>query len=153
MLRLVLDTNIWLDWLVFDDPGIKPLRAAVAAGDAEIVINDDCDAELVRVLDYPLQKWTLDASRQAACIAEYRTVVRKVATPCAINLPDCADPDDQKFLELAAGAGAHYLLSKDRALLALARRHPPLPFHIVTPGEFTAPQGVESSGRAMPRAV
>jgi len=153
MLRLVLDTNVWLDWLVFADPGIKPLQTAVAAGVAEIVINDVCEAELVRVLGYPLQKWTLDAGRQTACIAACRTVVRKVETPCAITLPDCADPDDQKFLELAAGSKAHYLLSKDRALLALARRHPPLPFHIVTPGEFTLPQRVESSDRAMPRAV
>lgn len=148
MLRLVLDTNIWLDWLVFDDPGIKPLQAAVAAGDAEIVINADCEIELVRVLGYPLQKWTLGANRQAACIAACRTIARKVETPCTITLPACADPDDQKFLELAAGADAHYLLSKDQALLALAHRRPPLPFHIVTPVEFTAHQRVESSDRA-----
>ena len=26
--RLVLDTNVWLDWLVFDDPGIAAIRDA-----------------------------------------------------------------------------------------------------------------------------
>jgi putative PIN family toxin of toxin-antitoxin system len=153
MLRLVLDTNIWLDWLVFDDPGIKPLQAAVAAGDAEIVINVDCETELLRVLGYPLQKWTLNTDRQTACINVCRSVARKVETPCTITLPACADADDQKFLELAAGADAHYLLSKDRALLVLAQRRPPLPFHIVTPEVFAAHQGVESSDRATPRAV
>ena len=153
MLRLVLDTNVWLDWLVFDDPGIKPLQAAVAAGSAEIVINAVCEAELQRVLGYPLQKWTLNADRQVACMAVCRTIVRKVATSCTINLPVCADPDDQMFLELAAGAAAHYLLSKDQALLELAHRRPPLPFHIVTPDEFTAHQRVKSSVRAKPRAV
>lgn len=153
MLRLVLDTNVWLDWLVFADPGITSLQAAVAAGDAEIIINADCEAELVRVLGYPLQKWTLDANRQAACIAACRTVARKVAISCAITLPACADPDDQKFLELAAGAQAHYLLSRDQAVLALARHRPPLPFHIMPPEIFTAHQGVESTDRATPRAV
>lgn len=148
MLRLVLDTNVWLDWLVFDDPGIRPLQVVVAAGDAEIVINADCETELLRVLGYPLQKWTLDAKRQAVCIAACRSIARKVEVPCAITLPACADPDDQKFLELAAGSNAHYLLSKDQALLALAQRRPPLPFHIVTPAEFTTRQGVESSDRA-----
>lgn len=148
MLRLVLDTNIWLDWLVFDDSGIKPLQAVVAARDAEIVINADCETELLRVLGYPLQKWTLDAGRQTACINACRSIARKVEIPCTITLPACADPDDQKFLELAAGADAHYLLSKDQALLALAQRRPPLPFHIVTPAEFTAHQGVKSSDRA-----
>ncbi len=153
VLRLVLDTNVWLDWLVFDDPGIKPLQAAVAAGSAEIVINSDCEAELLRVLAYPLQKWTLDPGRQAACITACRAVAHKAEMPCFINLPACADSDDQKFLELAAGAGAHYLLSRDQALLVLANRRPPLPFHIVTPQDFAAHQGVESSNRVTPRAV
>lgn len=148
MLRLVLDTNVWLDWLVFDDSDIRLLQAAVATGDAEIIINADCEAELLRVLGYPLQKWTLDVNRQTACIAACRTITRKMEAPCTITLPVCADPDDQKFLELAAGSQAHYLLSKDQALLALAHRHPPLPFHIMTPSEFTAHLGVESSGRA-----
>jgi predicted nucleic acid-binding protein len=39
-LRLVLDTNIWLDWLVFDDAGIAPLKAAAAAARTEIFIDD-----------------------------------------------------------------------------------------------------------------
>lgn len=153
MLRLVLDTNVWLDWLVFADPGIQPLQAMVAAGDAEIVINADCEAELLRVLGYPLQKWTLDAGQQIACIERCRAVVHMVETPCAIILPHCADPDDQKFLELSAAACAHYLLSRDQALLALARHRPSLPFHIVTPDEFTAHRGVESAGGTMPHAV
>lgn len=148
MLRLVLDTNVWLDWLVFADPDIRFLQAAVAAGDAGIVINTECEAELIRVLAYPLQKWTLDADRQAACVAACRGIADPVETSCTISLPACADPDDQKFLELAAASGAHYLLSKDRALLSLAQRRPPLPFHIVTPAGFTAHQGVKSSDRA-----
>ena len=153
MLRLVLDTNVWLDWLVFDDPGIKVLQAAVGAGEAEIIINADCEAELLRVLGYPLQKWTLDAGQQIACIERCRSVAQKMETPCTITLPACADNDDQKFLELSAGACAHYLLSRDQALLALARHRPSLPFHIVTPEEFTARRGVESAGGTMPHAV
>ncbi len=137
-LRLVLDTNVWLDWLVFDDPGVAVLQSAVATGEAEIVIAAECEAELIRVLGYPLQKWTLDASRQAACLARCRSLARGVESRCSIVLPRCDDPDDQKFLELAAGAGAGWLITRDRALLALARQHPPLPFHIVTPAEFAA---------------
>lgn len=153
MLRLVLDTNIWLDWLVFDDPGIKVLQKMVTAGEAEIVINAGCEAELLRVLAYPLQKWTLDADRQKHCLAACRAVAQAVETPCTISLPACADPDDQKFLELAAGSKARYLLSKDRALLALAQRKPPLPFHIVTPQTFASHHSVESSGHTTPRKV
>jgi len=42
--------------------------------------------------------------------------------PPAPTLPACKDPDDQKFLELAVGAGATHLLTRDRALLKMARR-------------------------------
>ena len=31
-LRLVLDTNVWLDWLVFDDPAVAPLAATAETG-------------------------------------------------------------------------------------------------------------------------
>ncbi|MBW8810763.1 MAG: PIN domain-containing protein, partial [Lysobacter sp.] len=39
-----------------------------------------------------------------------------------VALPRCADPDDQKFLELALAANARWLLSRDHALLVLGRR-------------------------------
>lgn len=138
-LRLVLDSNVWLDWLVFNDAGLEPVRQLVNSGDAEIIIDEACDAELVRVLAYPLQKWTLDAAAQAACIKRFRGIARMVITSSVQSLPACKDPDDQKFLALAAGAGAYCLLTRDRALLALARRRPRLPFHIVTPADFTVP--------------
>jgi predicted nucleic acid-binding protein len=39
-----------------------------------------------------------------------------------IQLPRCSDRDDQKFLELARDAKANILLTKDKALLKLARK-------------------------------
>lgn len=142
-LRLVLDTNVWLDWLVFSDFGLTPIQSMVSDGRAEIIIDADCAAELVRVLDYPLQKWTLDATAQASCIHRFRSIARHVVTPSVSGLPQCRDPDDQKFLALAAGANAHCLLTKDRALLKLAKARYRLPFHIVTPEGFRELQSVE----------
>ena len=144
-LQLVLDSNVWLDWLVFNDASIKPIQNLVDAGKAEIIIDADCDAELVRVLAYPLQKWTLNAEAQAACVDRFRSVARRVIAPLEPGkLPACRDPDDQKFLVLAAAAGAFCLLTKDRALLKLAKSRYALPFHIVTPAKFPELPGVES---------
>ncbi len=146
-MRLVLDTNIWLDWLVFADPGIAPLQATVAAGRADIAINTACEDELIRVLGYPLQHWTLDATRQGTCLEQCRRIALRMDAPCTTTLPQCADPDDQKFLELAASAQADCLITKDRALLALAKHRPSPPLHtpsfrtlsfrIMTPAEFS----------------
>jgi predicted nucleic acid-binding protein len=40
----------------------------------------------------------------------------------SVRVPACSDIDDQKFLDLAYSSGAQVLITKDRALLKLARR-------------------------------
>ena len=140
-LRLVLDTNVWLDWLVFDDPSIATIKAAVAADRAEVFIDAACEAELERVLAYDLgPRRTPDAAARGACLAECRRVARRIESPVPeaerARLPLCRDSDDQKFLEAALAARAEFLLTRDRALLELARHR--VPFRILTPEGFAA---------------
>lgn len=140
-MRLVLDTHIWLDWLVFDDPGIAPLRDAMTRGEAQVFLSPACEAELQRVLAYPLQRFTLDGQQQAAALARCRTLATLHTHAHDVHtlapLPRCADPDDQMFLELARDARADALITKDRALLALTSHHPRhLPFRIIAPAQF-----------------
>jgi uncharacterized protein len=135
-LRLVLDTNVWLDWLLFDDAAIVPLKRTQAAGAFEICIDDACTRELVAVLNYDLGKRSLTPDAQAKFIDAFHALARHVAASAtaATELPKCRDADDQKFLELARDCGADYLVTKDKALLVLARRKTrPPPCHIVTP--------------------
>ena len=136
--RVVLDTNIWLDWLVFHDPGMSFLKREVEEKRIEIFIDAACEAELERVLAYDLARHTLDAAAQAECLAECRRIARRIdaAAPDAGRrlLPRCADPDDQKFLELALAARADVLVTKDHKLLELARRTKP--FRILNPRKF-----------------
>ena len=138
MLTLVLDTQVWLDWLVFGDPSTAPVQAALAAGRAEIFIDAACEAELERVLGYPLGRRSLDAAAQAACLKKCRGIARRIETPpgnpAMPRLPVCRDPDDQKFLELALAARADCLVTRDRALLELRAA----PFRILTPEALTA---------------
>ena len=125
-MRVVLDTNIWLDWLVFRDASLLHLKKSVADGKAEIVIDAACEAELERVLAYDLARHTLDAAAREAALAECRRIARRVDSVAPevefARLPKCRDPDDQKFLELALAAQAGILVTKDYKLLELARR-------------------------------
>ena len=141
-LRLVLDTNIWLDWLVFADAGIAPIQRAIAAGSVCVFMSPACEVELVRVLAYPLSGRALDAAAQASALLQCRAIAHAVdlatGSHAISHLPRCADPDDQMFLELARDCRANALITKDRDLLALAaRKVQPLPFRIVTPREFS----------------
>jgi len=142
-LRLVMDTNVWLDWLVFDDPAVAPIRSAVAARRATVFIDEPCAAELGRVLGRKLGRRSLDAAAQAACLAEVRRIakpieqVERAEQEEKLVLPRCRDTDDQKFLECAAAARADILITKDQALLELSRRRTrPPPFYIVPPQGF-----------------
>jgi len=136
-LILVLDTNVWLDWLLFGDPSVAALKAAVKEGRAEIFIDAACEAELVRVLAYDLGKHSIDAQVQAACLAQCRRVAKWLEKTVDVGtLPRCPDPKDQMFLEAAAAARADYLVTKDRDLLELPRSR--LLFRVVQPEFFKA---------------
>jgi predicted nucleic acid-binding protein len=145
---LVLDTNVVLDLLHFDDATACPLRLALEDGRVRCVVTDATLAEWRWVLAYP--EFSLDPARQAVLLARYQALSEMVdagdglphkGTPIHYGLkpvwsrmPRCSDPDDQKFIELAAASGAQGLVSKDRAVLKLHRRCAPR-FRIMTPAE------------------
>ena len=122
--RIVLDTNVCLDLFLFRDPACMPLLAALQAGTVQAVTRADCRAEWHRVLHYP-QLPIDDATRPGVAAAFDRLIhdlPETTTIPGEALLPRCADPDDQKFLELALAARASWLLSKDNELLKLDRR-------------------------------
>ncbi len=51
-MRLVLDTNVVIDWLVFDDPFLAAFRACVVDGRVTVVSHLPAFSELQRVLGY-----------------------------------------------------------------------------------------------------
>ncbi|HYJ18000.1 MAG TPA: putative toxin-antitoxin system toxin component, PIN family [Burkholderiales bacterium] len=119
-MRLVLDTNVWLDWLVFDGNEVAGLKQARQDKVVEFVIDAACLDELRRVLAYP--EFSLGEAAIAvnlARIAELAVFFNGTGDGAA--LPRCSDPDDQKFLQLARAAKAD-LITRDKALLKLGRR-------------------------------
>ncbi|MEQ5841726.1 putative toxin-antitoxin system toxin component, PIN family [Paraburkholderia acidicola] len=140
-LRVVLDSNVWIDILVFDDPHTRPIRAALERGTLVALIDARCLAELTYVLDYPqFVQRSVDKMAALATVARLTQLVDPPApTEEARPLPKCKDRDDQKFLELAHAAGANWLVSKDRAVLKLARRIArDFGFQIAQPAAFVA---------------
>lgn len=130
---LVLDTNVVLDLFHFDDAVVSPLRQALESGHVRCAVTPATLEELRRVLAYP--EFSLSSTRQQSLLNDYVALAIPVeAVDVDAALPVCSDPDDQKFLELAAVAGAQGLVSKDRAVLKLRRRCAPH-FRIMTPAE------------------
>ena len=119
MRRVVLDTNVFLDCWVFDDPVARALRNALELGQVLAVRSAATDAELADVL--ARSRFGLALAARDELLTQWRSRVALIEVEVAAPL-DCADPGDQKFLDLAIAAGASVLFTKDKALLATATR-------------------------------
>jgi len=120
--KIVLDTNVVLDLLVFDDPATPALQQALAESDLQWIATPVMREELARVLDYPhlagrLAYYRLSAADVLATF-DRRVQLVEIAPKAPMN---CKDPDDQKFIDLAVAHRAA-LLSKDHAVLKLRKR-------------------------------
>ena len=143
--RIVLDTNTVLALWMFRDSALAALRAWIEAGSCRLYSREDALEELRRVLAY--EQFGLGQGLQMQLYAEYRERLssRQAALSSCIrgtslDLPACKDSDDQKFLEIAALSGAQGLLTRDKALLRLAKHRRIRPhFAIISPDRFLAP--------------
>jgi uncharacterized protein len=117
--RVVLDTNVVLSALVFGGGNAARVRRAWLAGELTPLISTATAQELVRVLAYP--KFRLTVSEREELLADYlpHTSTVQIPTPPPPT-PDCRDPFDIMFLQLAIAGNAHTLVTGDRDLLALA---------------------------------
>ncbi|KAG0165431.1 hypothetical protein DFQ30_008478 [Apophysomyces sp. BC1015] len=171
--RVVLDTNVWIDILVFDDPATRPIASALKDRGLDTVQDERCANELRRVLDYPqFVRYSIDknaaldrvnqlSTRVTPTMSAKREPAARAGTGVSANaadasanasatvaavpqpLPLCRDRDDQKFLELALTANAQWLVTKDQALLKMARRIVrDFGFRILAPAPFVAAMGL-----------
>lgn len=134
--RLVLDTNVWLDLLVFRDRAVTPLLDALERGAVEAVIAPRMRDELRRVLAYPAL--ALGDDTRSRALEALASLAVPVAEPSARAAPRCRDPDDQMFVDLALDARAHALLSRDDALLRMAARLRREGIEVMTPAAWCA---------------
>lgn len=129
----VLDTNVVLDWLVFRDPAVASLARAITTGTLRWLASPRMRDEFARVLGHgALARWSPDPG---SALAEFDGLSDRCHEPPGCRLT-CRDSDDQIFVDLAAAAGCRWLVSRDRALLALARRAGSLGVTIVTPARW-----------------
>lgn len=135
--RVVIDTNVCLDLFVFRDPRYAELLGALRVGSLKAVTNAACRKEWIFVLGYP--HLPLGESDKPAVIAEFDGLIglMEIDEPEERTLPVCRDKEDQKFLELARDTHAEFLITKDKALLKLAKRTAKLGLYtILTPDDW-----------------
>ena len=137
---IVLDTNIVLDAFVFKDPATEALKLALAAKRIQWIATKAMRDELARVLAYPKIVLRLALHQVSAehVLAQFDGQTQWLDAAPKAGLT-CRDPDDQKFIDLAVAHKA-MLLSKDRAVLCMAKRLLALDVRAHTAIDFVALQ-------------
>jgi predicted nucleic acid-binding protein len=117
--RLVLDTNVILDLLVFKDPSAEPIRLLLDAKQVDAVRTPASMAELIDVIGRPTFK--LNREDQATIVRAWETSSRLLEDMAIEPAPfTCRDPDDQVFIDMAYSIRPAFLLSKDLRVLELS---------------------------------
>ena len=134
----VLDTQVVLDWLVFRDVRVQLLAAAVTSGALRWLVAPAMRDEIRHVLGRGI------AASYAPDLAFIEAQFDAYALPVDAGEPQplagrlvCRDPDDQKFIDLALARQAHWLISRDKAVLARAWRARPRGLSILTPERWS----------------
>ena len=120
--RVVLDTNIVLDLWLYKDAATPVLLAALEGNSVQWLATQVMRDELERVLAYTHIVKRLAFSQLTAehILAQFDAHAQLVAiAPKALFV--CKDPDDQKFIDLAAEHRTR-LISKDKAVLTMRNR-------------------------------
>jgi putative PIN family toxin of toxin-antitoxin system len=137
---VVIDTNVVLDWLVFRNPDCADLAAALVAGDLRWVATRAMRDELAHVLARGhLDAWAPDLT---ALWVNWDRHCAEVPDPAPGGPPGrlrCSDADDQKFIDLAVASKARWLVTRDRAVLKLARRLRERGVDALPPGRWKLP--------------
>ena len=120
---VIIDTQSLLDWLAFRNPVCAGWNQRLSNSSWMWVFTIDMQSEFEHVLGRGFgPRWDLSGVAGQApwsrC-GHLRPAAPSCAGPGGLR---CTDPDDQKFLDLAVAEQPCHLVSRDKALLRLARR-------------------------------
>ena len=116
--RLVLDTNVILDLLVFQDPAAEIIRIVLETKQMDAVRTEESMLELADVIQRTAFK--LSKEEQEIILQAWESSTRLLENTAIEQAPfACRDPDDQVFINLAFSVRPALLLSKDLRVLEL----------------------------------
>ena len=129
-MRVVLDTNVLLSGLAYQQSTSGKIVASWQHGAMEVVLSRYILDELARVLPKLTHRHGLN-TQEIADLIDILAFQAELVEPKAAPEPRLTDPLDLPILNTWRAAEADYLLTGDKALLALSAFYP-----ILAPARF-----------------
>lgn len=129
-MRVVLDTNVLLSGLAYPQSLPGRIIAAWQHGSLEVVLSHYILNELARVLPKLAHRHGMNA-QEMADLVDILAFQADIVEPDNSLEPRLTDPMDQPVLNTWRAAQTDYLLTGDKARLALGNEYP-----IITPAQF-----------------
>ena len=128
MIRVVIDTNVLVSALLTSGGLPEAVINLAISGEVQWFASESVLAEYEAVLKRP--RLAIDSGKAADAMARIRAAV-SIVSP-AMRVVESSDPGDNRFLECAEAAQAHYLVTGN------IRHFPDIwkKTRIVTPREF-----------------
>lgn len=121
MKTVVFDTNVLLDIFVFNDFRAIHLKEALLNRQMNALASPKTLNEFADVIGRPL--FSLNQDHQKEITGQWSSLASVISDETLKAAPwQCQDPDDQVFLDLAYSHHPCLLISKDNAILRLAKR-------------------------------
>ena len=133
-LRVVLDTNVLVSGLAYAESIPGRIVGLWRQGALDVVLSRYILDETASVLPR-LSRVQLNASEIQDLVDSF-LFLADIVEPSFEKEPSLRDAADQQVLATLRASGARYLITGDKDLPALDKRHP-----IVTPAEFWARHG------------
>lgn len=135
-MRYVLDTNVIVSALLAEN-GKPAWVFQYALRHGKILLSHDALSELEEVLGREKFRKYISLKRCQEFIVAFAKLAERVEV--IENITECADPKDNKFLELAVSGKADFIITGDADLLAM---HPFRGIAIVTIESFLTTVGL-----------
>jgi len=139
LIRIVIDTNVWISALI--SPRGEPARLMRAVRDRRIqlVLTPDLLAEVRAVLQRQRIRRRIDLDDSEIDVFIQEAIDPAVYVPIRGDVRLCRDPKDDMVVETAIEGGARYIVSRDEDLtrdLDLVAAHEAYDIEVLTVARF-----------------
>lgn len=133
MHKVVLDSNIFISFLISHKPPISTILDLWRRGELAVYYSVEILDELKRALEYPKIRKMVSDSDSISLIDAIKILGILVVPSKKIEV--CRDKEDDKYLEVCLESGCGFLISGDEDLLAIKEFRG---VKIINPSEFVS---------------